>query len=244
MMPHRMKNAVLLWGFLSLCSVSFGNEEFSDPRIKVTVKPPVMVSAKFYAVLHKLADGSLFVHGNRSNDGGKTWSTSPSPVRATFHDKWGQDSGCVLSDGTFIGLGRMNEFPELHRRILKVYRSSDNLQTMTGPIDAVLDFPQGTGGYKETGEYIGGVVVEHSLIERQDGTLIACAYGWWKGDEEYCALEKYVPELGQYKYRSWVIASQDQGHTWKTLGSPGYWPELGEEGMCEPGLTELADGEL
>jgi hypothetical protein len=136
------------------------------------------------------------------------------------------------------------EFPALHRRILKVYHSSDNLTTITGPVDAVLNIPQGTGGRSENGQYHGAVCLEHSLIEREDGTLVASAYGWWKGDEEYSMPEKYIPEMNMYKTRVWVIGSEDRGKTWKTLGSPGYWPELGHEGMGEPGMTELANGDL
>ena len=108
-----------------------------------------------------------------------------------------------------------------------------DLKTVTGPSDAVLDIPLGTGGRSETGEYSGAMLVDHSLIERQDGTLIACAYGWWKGDEEYSMLEKYVPEMNIYKTRVWVISSKDHGKTWQTLGTLGYWPELGPEGMGE-----------
>jgi hypothetical protein len=237
----RIAGSLLL---LSVCSIAIGDDAFNDPTIKVTVGSSALVSARFDAVVHKLSDGSLFVHGNRSTDGGKTWDNSPAAVRASFHDKWRQSAGCVLRDGTFIGLGAKPEFTRLDRRILKVYRSKDNLKTVTGQIDAVLDIPQGTGGRSETGEYSGAMVVEHSLIERQDGTLIASAYGWWKGDEEYSMLEKYVPEMNLFKTRVWVISSKDLGKTWQTLGTPGYWEELGPEGMGEPGMTELANGDL
>lgn len=229
---------------LSVCSISLADDQFKDPRIKVTVGSSTFVSARFDAVVHKLADGSLFVHGNRSTDGGRTWSQSPAAVRATFHDKWRQNAGCVLRDGTFIGLGSKPAFTRLNRRIVKVYRSDDNLKTIVGPTDSVLEIPRGTGGRSETGEYSGAALIEHSLIERKDGTLIAGAYGWWKGDEEYSMLEKYVPEMNLYKTRVWVVGSKDRGKTWQTLGTPGYWPELGEEGMGEPGLTELANGDL
>jgi len=230
--------------FLLACSLSTGDDQFNDPKIKVTVGPSVLVSARFDAVVHKLADGSLFVHGNRSTDGGKTWTDSPAQVRAGFHDKWRQSAGCVLRDGTFIGLGSKPEFTRLDRRILKIYRSDDNLKTVVGPTDTSLEIPQGTGGRSETGEYSGAAIVGHSLIELKDSTLIAGAYGWWKGDEEFSMLEKYVPEMNMYKTRVWVIASKDRGKTWQTLGTPGYWPELGPEGMGEPGMTELANGDL
>ena len=243
-LPLKLAASLLLVASLSTWSAANAGEESDSPRIKVTVGSSVLVSARFDSVVHKLADGSLFVQGNRSTDGGKTWTRSPAPVRAGFHDMWRQTAGCVLRDGTFIGLGARPEFTRLDQRILKVYRSKDNLQTVVGPTDAVLDIPLGTGGRSETGEYHGAAIVEHSLIERQDGTLIACAYGWWKRDEEYSMLEKYVPEMNMYKTRVWVVSSQDRGKTWQTLGTPGYWPELGPEGMGEPGMTELANGDL
>lgn len=244
MLSYQVRELAASLLLLSVCTAALGDEEFNDPRIKVTVGSSVLVSAPFYGVLHKLADGSLFVHGNRSTDGGKTWAVSTGTARSSFNDKWHQTAGCVLRDGTFIGLGALNEFPRLDRRILKVYRSRDNLKTVIGPTDAVLEIPQGTGGRSETGVYSGATHVDHSLIERQDGTLIASVYGWWKGDEEYSLLEKYVPEMNIYKTRAWVITSKDQGKTWQMLGSPGYWPELGDEGMGEPGMTELAGGDL
>ena len=242
--PNRVLRFVASLTLLFLCSMTRGDDQFNDPSIKVTVGSSVLVSARFDAVVHKLADGSLFVHGNRSTDGGKTWTGSAAAVRASFFDKWRQSAGCVLRDGSFIGLGSKPEFAGLDRRILKVYRSDDNLKTVVGPTDSVLDIPLGTGGRSETGEYSGAAIVEHSLIERKDGTLIAGAYGWWKGDEEYSMLEKYVPEMNLYKTRVWVIASTDRGQTWQTLGTPGYAPELGPEGMGEPGMTELANGDL
>ncbi|MBP86360.1 MAG: hypothetical protein CMJ64_06555 [Planctomycetaceae bacterium] len=220
---HTQPRFLRLAASLSTWSAANGDEESDDPRIKVTVGSSTLVSARFDSVVHKLADGSLFVQGNRSTDGGKTWTNSPAPVRAGFHDKWRQSAGCVLRDGTFIGLGSRPEFTRLDRRILKVYRSKDNLQTVVGPKDVVLDIPSGPGGRSETGEYTGAAVVEHSLIERQDGTLIACAYGWWKGDEEYSMLGKYVPEMNMYKTRVWVIASQDRvarpGKRWVLQGT-------------------------
>jgi hypothetical protein len=229
---------------MTCCSTAIGDEEFHDPGIKVTVGSSAFVSARFDAVLHKLADGSLFVHGNRSIDGGQTWTESPAAVRATFHDRWSQTAGCVLRDGTFIGLGGKSEFTQLDNRILKIYRSIDNLETITGPIDATLDMPQGTGGRSETGEYHGASLFDHGMLELGDGTLIASGYGWWSGDEEYSMLEKYVPEMNMYKTRAWVIASTDGGRTWQARGTPEYWPELGPEGMGEPGMVQLANGDL
>lgn len=219
-------------------------DSFDDPNIQVTIEPPVLVPARFGAVLQKLADGSVFVDGNRSTDGGKTWAHSPAAVRASFHDEWKQTTGCILRNGTYIGLGSQAEFPQLDQRILKVYRSTDNLKTMEGPFDAPLNIPRGTGGYSETGEYEGGVWVDHGMIERADGTLLATCYGYWEGDQNYSYLHRYVPELKIYKYRTWVIGSADGGKSWEVQGGPGYWPHLGPEGMCEPGMTELEGGDL
>ncbi len=225
-------------------AATLADEKFNDPTIKVTVEPPVVIPVGFSSKVHTLADDSLFVRGYRSTDGGRTWGVPSTSVRAAFNDKWHHITGCVLRDGTYVGIGMKTEFSRLDRHVLKIYTSPDNLKTITGPQDAMLHIPQGMGGYVETGEFGCGTYVDHGMIERRDGTLIATCYGWWWGDEVYSMLEKFVPELGMYKYRSWVIASRDRGKTWGVLGSPGYWPELGPEGMCEPGLVELANGDL
>lgn len=223
---------------------AFADETFSDPTITVTVEAPVVLPVRFDSKIRKLADGSLCVCGFRSTDGGKTWSEPSPSVGAAFSGKWRHVTGCALRDGTYLGIGMMAEFSRLDQHVLKIYTSGDNLNTITGPTDATLHIPQGTGGYVETGEFGSGTYVDHGMIESRDGRLIATCYGWWWGDEAYSMLEKYVPELGMYKYRSWVIASEDRGKTWEVLGSPGYCPELGPEGMCEPGLVELANDDL
>ena len=224
------------------------DEDFHDPSIKVTVESAVLITADAQASsasnVLKLADGSMTVRGYRSTDGGRTWSKPSLPVARAFSDQWRQILGCVLQDGTYLGIGMMTEIPKLEQHILKVYTSRGHLGSIRGPTDAVLRIPQGTGGYVESGEFGSGTYVDHGLIELRNGTLIGTCYGWWWGDETYSLLEKYVPELGLYKYRSWVIVSYDRGKSWEVLGTPGYWPELGTEGMCEPGLVELADGEL
>jgi len=242
--PRRLDRLAVALTWLTFCATASGDDEFHDPSIKVTVGSSTFVSARFDSVVHKLADGSLFVQGNHSIDGGLTWTQSSAAVRATFHDGWRHTTGCVLRDGTFMGLGGKCEFTALESRILKVYRSTDNLQTITGPIDTRLDNPRGTGGRSETGEYKGAELIDHGLVELEDGTLVASAYGYWQGDEEYSMLEKYVPEMNVYKTRVWVIASTDGGQTWQVRGTPGYWPDLGAEGMGEPGMVQLANGDL
>lgn len=238
---------LLLVGSLD-CSIEAASAveplERDSPIVRVDIAKPVGVSARFDSIMHQLPDGSLFVQGNRSTDGGRTWVSSPEAVRATFHDQWRHSAGCVLREGAYIGLGSRCEFPGLRRRILKVYRSGDQLATIEGPQDATLEIAEGGGGFSETGEYHGGVAVDHSLIELDDGTLLATCYGYWRGDREFSMLEKYPPEMGIYKTRAWVIASTDKGDTWTVRGTPGYWSELGEEGMGEPGLIELANGDL
>ena len=244
--PHR----AVIAGMLASCflTTASADEEFTDASIQVTVTPGGLISTKKkdrIGQIVKLADGSLFVRGYRSTDGGASWQKVSDQVARTFHDEFhqGQQAACVLDDGTYLGLGMRCEMPNLTSVIFKRYISQDECQTIMGPVDAPVDHPLATGGYVETGEYRAGTYVDR-VIQTRDGRLIASCYGWWRGDETYSMLWKYVPELGLYKYRSWVVGSDDRGRTWKTLGSPGYCEELGPEGFCEPGIAELANGDL
>ena len=223
-----------------------GPEKFSDPSIRVTVDPGVLITGdEQIGQIVKLGDGSLFIKGYRSTDGGTSWHKGADPVVRMFHDEFshGQQAACVLSDGTYLGFGLFCEMPDPTRVLFKQYRSTDHCATMTGPVDAPVDHPMATGGYVESGEFRAGTYVNR-VIKTRDDRLFASCYGWWLGDEMYSMLEKYVPELGMYKYRSWAVGSTDLGQTWTTLGSPGYCDHLGLEGMCEPGIVELASGDL
>ena len=239
-------------GMLALCilTAASADEEFTDASIQVTVTPGALITRaesqdEKIAQIVKLADGSLFVKGYRSTDGGASWQKVSDRVARTFNVEFsqGQQAACVLNDGTYLGLGMFCEMPNLTSLIFKQYLSRDPCKTMTGPVGAPVDHPLATGGYVETGEFRAGTYVNR-VIQTRDGRLFASCYGWWRGDETYSMLWKYVPELGMYKYRSWVVGSTDRGRTWKTLGSPGYCDDLGPEGFCEPGIAELANGDL
>ncbi len=232
---------------LLLClGVTRADEPLHDRSLQVSVSPGVLITAdKEIGHVVKLGDGSLFIKGFRSSDGGATWQKMPEQVRKTYRDGFwhGQQASCVLEDGSYLGIGMMCEMPDLSSATFKTYRSGDHGRTMTGPVDAPVDHPLSTGGYVETGEFRAGTYVNR-ILQTSNGNLVASCYGWWRGDETYSMLWKYVPELGMYKYRSWVMGSADRGRSWKNLGSPGYCDELGPEGLCEPGITELANGDL
>ena len=143
---------------LALCLImsAGADEEFDDPSISVKVEAPVLITSDLkIGQVVKLADGSLFVSGFRSDDGGRTWAKASDALAGAFTDEWrqGQQAVCVLRTGEHLGLGMFTEMPSLTEQIVKVYTWDGKAEAMEGPIDAPLDHPQGTGGYVESGEH-------------------------------------------------------------------------------------------
>ena len=48
----------------------------------------------------------------------------------------------------------------------------------------------------------------------------------------------------QFKYRSWLLRSEDGGLNWYYYSTIAALPELGDEGFCEPSVASLHDGSL
>jgi len=63
----------------------------------------------------------------------------------------------------------------------------------------------------------------------EDGSLIASMYGRFLGDN--CD-------------RSILVRSTDCGTTWKFFSTIAYQPDVGGEGLNEPGVVQLANGDL
>jgi len=73
------------------------------------------------------------------------------------------------------------------------------------------------------------IVVHRSIVEGKDGELLATMYGRFAGD----TLD-----------RSSLAESADGGATWKYRSTIGYDPAIGGEGLNEPCMVRLANGDL
>ena len=119
-------------------------------------------------------------------------------------------------------------------------------------IDVTIYLKDGTNlvdeGNVETGP---GNIRGNNIIGLPDGTLLVPMYGSLQQDVVWFDLRMFGGHLKypqswprQFKYRSWVLRSQDGGLTWHYHGTIAALPELGDEGFCEPNIAVLQDGSL
>lgn len=212
----------------------------SDYReFSIQVGRPVAVEAEIesdvrvaegthFATMMQLPDGSVRAHGFVSRDGGRTWQREGKHI----------SMGHVLSDGTVLGLStRSKAVPsEAGWFRVRAWHCPDG-RIDCDPTWARVFVPEATSGIGHAPA--AGPIFFRSIIERPDGSLLAAAYGWFKGDRSP------VPgQPGSMRYRTIVVESQDGGKTWKYLSTVAYDPNIGTEGYCEPAIRRLPNGDL
>ena len=80
-----------------------------------------------------------------------------------------------------------------------------------------------------------GAHVRQSQGTMSSGSTFAVSGGYLKYPQQW-------PR--QFKYRSWLLRSQDGGRSWHYFSTIAAFPELGDEGPCEPNITLMPDGSL
>lgn len=193
--------------------------------------------------LHKLPNGVLMAHGYacdswdyQSPDNGRTWGMVP----------WGM--GCSMvncRDGTVIAMDYLS-YPEdgaaagpynaRGRRIVPDYRNPGN------PMHSRLEIPGAIPMIDDTGLYGGGPSFWRSIIEEEDGTLLASGYGNFEHND--ATPLGYPSEWGMRRFLSFIIESHDRGLNWKLRAIAADDRETGQEGFCEPVMVDLGGGEL
>jgi hypothetical protein len=76
-----------------------------------------------------------------------------------------------------------------------------------------------------------------SMVQRQDGSLVALMAGWFKSDTAPCPYGR-----GRPYSRTYVGESADGGQTWRYLTTIGY-DQIGSEGYNEGSMRRLPNGE-
>ncbi|MBD3293178.1 MAG: hypothetical protein GF393_09655 [Armatimonadia bacterium] len=177
----------------------------------------------------RLDEGVAIAHGQVTRDGGLTWEaleeSMPNPN--------------VLADGTLMGLGTrskpIEDRPGYYT--IELYESTDGCESVDGPIEAELHVPRATSGVGHGPA--AGPIFFRSIVQMPDDSLLATFYGWFEGDES--------PVPGQpksFRYRTWLMRSEDRGRHWEYHATVGYDPEIGTEGYCEPVMKLLPDDTL
>ncbi|MFP4250376.1 MAG: sialidase family protein [Armatimonadota bacterium] len=176
------------------------------------------------------AEGVAIAYDQITRDGGVAWRKL---------ERGGVPSPNLLADGTVMGMSMRSEPIEARPGYyaISIYESDDGGETFDGPIDAELHVPRATSGVGHGPA--AGPIFHRSIVQMPDDTLLATFYGWFEGDESPVPGQK-----DSFRYRTWLMRSEDGGRHWEYHATVGYDPEIGTEGYCEPVMKLLPDGRL
>ena len=197
-------------------------------RLDVTVSEPWLMCEGTHARRMCRTSTGVLLHGDTySEDHGRTW-----------RETTGNSSGwCELRNGKIVG---MNKSPQpLEERKgwyeSELFESTDSGRSFTSKL-SLFHVPlakpaMGHGPHK-------GPLYMGSIVERDDGSLVALMAGWFVGDDEICPYGN-----GRPYSRTYVCESFDDGNEWRYLTTIGY-DHLGSEGYNEGTLRRLAGGDF
>lgn len=172
--------------------------------IKIIVGKSAVIPGQKSAVAFQFKDGRIVVGGGAwSYDKGHTWKVGPSGP--------GTKVAIDLGSGEILTIGRNSKRRADGKFILHQRRSLDNWKTAKDE-EAILDIAQASTTVTGSGQRIDGFLFHHGILKLPNGDLIGTMYGNYKGDVILC--DGYPPEFNQRKYRTVVVFSKDNGHTW------------------------------
>lgn len=171
-----------------------------------------------------------------SRDGGENWNT----FHLNPNDNGVDMEGGILElkDGTIIVLETFvtpGDRPGTGKGLL--FTSSDDYQTLQGPIDITIDLP-GADFYNssdDAGRPHTAMRFHRRIIELPNGDLITTLYGWFKDDNQ---PSEYTPTMN--KTRVMLLRSKNKGKHWDFVSSIFLKPEAGTEGFAEPVIVRLS----
>ena len=232
----------------------FKNEIIApESQLRITVSDAIPIGVGTSPRLRCFPDGTLVCSEYRSTDGGNNW-TPCHPLlqgtvdadRAADPATWSrrQDPATLVLDIKCRKRG-----PGLYRA--RLCRSLDGWKTREA-LEVTFHLAEGTDLVDEGNEELGpGQIRGANIVVLSDGTLLVPMYGGLEQDIVWFDLRMFGGYLKypqqwprQFKYRSWVMRSEDGGLNWHYQGTIAALPELGDEGFCEPNIALLDDGSL
>ena len=193
--------------------------------------------------LHVLPDGVLVAHHGsldvgsyNSTDGGRSWKRGHWGLGVSIVNR--RDGSVVAMDFlTYPAEGAATgPYDGRGRRLLPDYRDK------TPPMHVKMHIPGAVPIVDDGGCYGAGPAFWRSIIEEEDGTLLATGYGCFEHNDE--PPLGYPREWGMRRFESFVIESKDEGFTWHLRAVIAGDRETGQEGFDEPVMVDLGNGEL
>lgn len=177
----------------------------------------------------RLSDGTLLYTEYLSADNGETWqqresgSLGPGP--------------CELSDGRVIGMDYRSLPIEGEEGW---YQSQGYVSTDMGrtaePRDVRIHVPLAKAAHGHA--FHPGPLYMRSMVETEDGRIVALMAGWFLGDDVPCPHNPRRPYS-----RTYCCESTDGGATWEYVATIGYG-QIGSEGYNEGSMKRLPNGDL
>ncbi|MDQ7948687.1 MAG: sialidase family protein [Pedobacter sp.] len=173
-----------------------------------------------------------------SRDNAKTWTKLPlKPGENGLNMEGGAiqlKNGKIIALDTYITPGKNG-----NEGFGQLYTSSDDWQTLVGPVDIPFDIPntdfyssKDDGGRPHEAERL-----HRRILELPNGDLLTTYYGHMVGDK---APAQYMPSM--MKTRVMLLRSTDQGKSWKRVSTIAVDPKIGTEGFGEPVLAHISKG--
>jgi len=220
------------------------SSRITNPELGAHEQPHLfkMPCGDIHLVFH--SDGDI--HGAtrvvlRSGDNGKTWE--PMPIGVNRHEAVG-----MLRDGTVLAYDDYAFRKQDNVFVGQMCVSKDGGRTF-GPVElAFFHRPAGAASvaagtywhakdlnkYRTTSAKWSDQLCHalwRSVLEKEDGTLIACAHTGYQGDKKG-------------KARVVCYHSMDGGRNWTSESTIAYDPNVGGEGFVEPVMSFCSNGDV
>jgi len=198
--------------------------------------------ARYEKKLLRTAGGMLFLGGPglTSRDGGRSWETLPGLSAVCAERSPGE---VVSLTGGIRGL-RPGEDAGLFLGEFAAYSEDGRaLERFAG----MFHLPHAAGMYDDGGRFHPEPFVDHGFLVLRDDLWVLSMYGVFHNDlrpENLSSYSRYPIEWGEWKYRTFCVASRDRGRTWTHLATVASGLDGGWEGFCEPALIDRGDGAL
>lgn len=197
-------------------------------QFRVSVEPSEVFSpGTHFEQFLALREGALLCAARLSTGGGRQWQGSTGGFGV---------GGTQLKNGNVIGLEYRCLPLEGREGWYQVARffSTDGGRHFTKS-QAEFHVPEAKAAHGHALHR--GPLFMRSIIERNDGSLVALMAGWFKNDTALCPYGR-----GRPYSRSYTCESTDGGQTWRYLSTIAY-AELGSEGYNEGSMRRLPQGD-
>ncbi len=201
-----------------------------NDHLDVVVEPSSLFGeGTHFGSLVSLGNGRVVTDSHVSEDAGRTWRELPGALPRPS----------LLRDGSLLAMAYRALPVEGQKGVYAGFRhaSMDGGETVEGPSESQVLVPKARAALGH-GPHV-GPLFGRSIVELENGDLVAGMYGWFDGDVEPDRYRK-----GGTMRRAYTCISQDRGETWEYLSTVAYEPFLGNEGYSELVIRGLPNGEI